>query len=154
VIPPYGVRHRPVPIPPTWYAFRRPPRWRRALGGPARRRDRCGVCVDVERGLLGIRFGRWRMVTVLQNIAAVDLAGAGRARPVRAVRRSRRNGYLRFGVPTAAAAARVRFHRPVPPIHATGLHGRPAEGVIMGVREPDRLIEQLRGYRSSTSSSR
>ena len=153
MIPPYGVRHRPVPIPPTWYAFRRPPRRPLALGGPTRRLDRSGVCVDVERGLLGIRFGRWRMVTVLQNIAAVDLAGAGRARPVRAVHRSRRDGYLRFGTPTGAAA-RVGFHRPVPAIHATGLHGRPAAGVIVGVSEPDRLVELLRGYCSSTSSSR
>ena len=153
MIPPYGPRHQPVPVPPTWYAFRRPARRRLALGDPARHLDRSGVCVDVERGLLGIRFGRWRMVTVLQNIAAVDLTGAGRARPVRPVHRSRRDGYLRFGAPTGAAA-RLRFHRPVPSIHATGLRGRPAAGVILGVREPDRLVEQLRGYRSSTSSSR
>ena len=91
MIPPYGVRHRPVPVPPTWYAFRRRPRWRLALGGPARDRD--GVCVDVERGLLGIRFGRWRMVTVLHNIAAAELAEAEPARPVRAVHRSCRDRY-------------------------------------------------------------
>ena len=60
----------------------------------------------------------------------------------------------RASVPRAPVAARVRFHRPVPPIHATGLHGRPATGVIVDVSEPDRLVEQLRSYRSSTSSSR
>jgi hypothetical protein len=153
VIPPYGVRHRPVPVPPTWYAFRRRPHWRLALGGSARGRSRDGVCVDVERGLLGIRFGRWRMVTVLHNIAAVELAEAEPARPVRAVHRSCRDRYRRFGAP-GAGAARVRFHRPVPPIHATGLHGRLATGVIVDVNEPDRLVEQLGSYRSSTSSSR
>ena len=153
MIPPYGVRHRPVHVPPTWYAFRRRPRWRLALGGPARSRNRDGVCVDVERGLLGIRFGRWRMVTVLHNIAAVELAEAEPARPVRAVHRSCRDRYRRFGAP-GVRAARVRFHRPVPPIHATGLHGRPVTGVIVDVSEPDRLVEQLGSYRSSTSSSR
>jgi hypothetical protein len=111
------------------------------------------VCVDIDRGLLGIRFGRWRMVTVLHNIAAVELAGAGRARPVRAVHRACGDRYPRSGAPSALAA-RVRFHRPVPPIHATGLRGRPATGVIVDVSEPDRLVEQLSSYRSSTSSSR
>jgi hypothetical protein len=153
MIPPYGSRHRPVPISPAWYAFRRRPRWRLALGGPAADPSRCGVCVDIERELLSVRFGCWRMVTVLPNIAAVELTEAGRARPRRSTRRSRRNGYRRFGDPTAASA-RVRFHRPVPAIHATGLHGRPAAGVIVGVSEPDRLVELLRGYCSSTSSSR
>jgi hypothetical protein len=153
MIPPYGLRHRPVPVPPTWYGFRRRPRQRLGLGGPAPSRTRDGVCVDLDRGLLGIRFGRWRMVTVLHNIAAVELADAEGARPVRALHRSGRDRDRRCGAPSAVAA-RVRFHRPVPPIHASGLHGRPATGVVVDVSEPDRLVEQLAGYRSSTSSSR
>jgi hypothetical protein len=91
MIPPYGLRHRPVPIARTWYSFR--PRRPLKLGRP----DTCGVCVDIERGLLGIRSGRGRMVTLLTNVAAVDLAGSGRPHPTRGMRRSRRDGYLRLG---------------------------------------------------------
>ena len=77
MIPPYGLRHRTVPIARTWYSFRPRPRRPLKLGRP----DRCGVCVDIERGLLGIRSGRGRMVTLLTNVAAVDLAGPGGRTP-------------------------------------------------------------------------
>ncbi len=137
MIPPYGVRHRPVPIPPTWYDLS----GRLAFGRPGRRRHRSGVCVDIERGLLGIRYRRWRLVTMLQNVAAVHLAGSGSPG---GVRRSGRDGYLRLGDPSGPAV-RVRFRRAVPTIHASGLHGRPVVGVIVGVHDADGLVEQLRG---------
>ena len=127
MIPPYRLRHRPVPIARTWYSFGPRPRRPLKLGGRPGS-DRCGVCVDIERGLLGIRFGRGRMVTVLQTSRPSTSPGPGAApRCVHA--RSRRDGYLRFGAPTGGGAG------PVPPAGTDDpcdRPGRPAgAGVIM-----------------------
>ena len=151
MIPPYGAQHRPVEVPPTWYPISAP-RWPPRLGRLGRRcRDR--VCVDTDRQVLDIRYGRWRMTALLADIADVHVSASGPARPVFGFPRSGRLDVLRLGARTARAA-RIRLRRPMPRIHATGLRGRPAVQVTVTVPDADRLVRQLRRYVSSTSINR
>ena len=103
------------------------------------RPDSTAVLVGPDE--LDVRFGRWRLVTPLANVAAAEVAGPYSAVKVYGPRLSIADRGLTFGTTTAAGVC-IEFHEPVPGIEPTGLLRHPS--LTVTVADPAALVDRLR----------
>lgn len=98
-----------------------------------------GVWVGEDE--LTARFGHWRVVTPLVNVADAEVTGPYAWWKVAGPRLSFADRGLTFGT-TARAGVCRRFRDPVAGIEPTGVLRHP--GLTVTVAEPDLLVEHLR----------
>ncbi|WP_181779067.1 hypothetical protein [Pseudonocardia pini] len=138
MIPPFGRQHRPVLAATSEYQFSFTRLTRPVLAvlgvGPGT------SWVRVEHDRLDVRFGPWRVQTLLTNIASVETSGPFGLVKALGPRLSLADRGLTFGSDTDGGVC-LRFIRPVTGLVPFGLLHHP--GLTVTVSTPQLLISRV-----------